>query len=249
MLPEWTSHFHFQIRACDSYPQKPPTIRCLTPIYHPNIDPEDNDHEVSNVCVSLLDDWNADMDLLDCVQALVFLFHNPNLDDPLSPYFDSTEMSEVEFAEQVTRSLKGEMVDGWIQFKRNYDVGTDDVTTVGDVVTNIVTDVVNDVIKADAMKVVAKSSNDHSKTSDVPELTDFCDDVITNTLNDVTITQPQQTVDVTWQTTEDIFSEKLFFTNCTDHHTIHNSSSKHFFDDDSSVLILDWNWIITSYRR
>ena len=137
------------------------------------------------------------MDLLDCVQALVFLFHNPNLDDPLSPYFDSTEMSEVEFAEQVTRSLKGEMVDGWIQFKRNYDVGTDDVTTVGDVVTNIVTDVVNDVIKADAMKVVAKSSNDHSETSDVPELTDFCDDVITNTLNDVTITQPQQTVDVT----------------------------------------------------
>ena len=47
----------------------------------------------------------------DCIQGLLFLLHNPNLTDPLSPYFDAF-YDEEEFAKNVRKSLLGEEVEG-----------------------------------------------------------------------------------------------------------------------------------------
>jgi hypothetical protein len=65
----------------DNYPKEAPSVVCTTPIYHPNIDVAGGDE---NVCVSLLNEWTETCTLEDMVQALLFLIHNPNADDPLS---------------------------------------------------------------------------------------------------------------------------------------------------------------------
>ena len=107
--------FDFEIDASTDYPSCPPVIHCLTQIYHPNIDFSDDSGEV---CLNLLDElWTSDMTLEDVVQGLLFLLHNPNVDDPLSCLFTGTE-SEEEFLENVRQSLRGEEVDG-VSFERN----------------------------------------------------------------------------------------------------------------------------------
>lgn len=99
--------FNFKIHMPAKYPAVPPHITCMQHIYHPNIDDE------GEICLSLLDDWCGDTnDLRDCVIGLLFLFHHPNIDDPLSPYFDPYELSEKEFHENVEKSLVGKAVDG-----------------------------------------------------------------------------------------------------------------------------------------
>ena len=57
------------------------------------------------------------MSLEDVVQGLLFLLHQPNLEDPLNSMFDGTE-DEEEFVNNVRRSLRGEKVDG-MEFERN----------------------------------------------------------------------------------------------------------------------------------
>jgi len=115
--------FDFEISFDDpsSYPEQLPLVMCRTPIYHPNID---NDYDDTNVCLSLFDEWDSNS-LADIVQGLLFLFYNPNLEDPLSSLFDGSE-AEDEFAENVRLSLMGELkVDG-MSFEHNQV--TDDKT-------------------------------------------------------------------------------------------------------------------------
>ena len=88
-----------------------PKVTCLTNIYHPNIDPESLDGGDGNVCLNIFDDWPPSYGLQDCVQGILFLLHNPNLDDPLAPYFDD-HYAKGEFPEKVRSSLRGEEVDG-----------------------------------------------------------------------------------------------------------------------------------------
>lgn len=99
------------------YPEDVPQVVCLNRIYHPNIDPvmdgdENNGYIVSNVCVSLLDEWTSTMSLDHVIMAVLFLLNYPQMDDPLSPLMDSS-VSEDEFNENVRRSLRGEEVDGY----------------------------------------------------------------------------------------------------------------------------------------
>ncbi|XP_064636634.1 uncharacterized protein LOC135493315 [Lineus longissimus] len=117
------------------YPTDPPTVICLTRVYHPNIDSEYEfkhsvDNEIdeeyfqenelfTNVCVSLLaEDWEPHFTFEDCIQSLLFLFYEPNIDDPLSPLIDSS-MDLSAFEINVKRSLLGLDVDSF-EFKRNY---------------------------------------------------------------------------------------------------------------------------------
>ncbi|XP_065197438.1 uncharacterized protein LOC135828934 [Sycon ciliatum] len=91
----------------------PPEVICETQIYHPNIDPEDN-----NLCFNLLEDlWEDTLTLEDIVQGLLFLFYHPAIDDPLSHLFDGSESWE-EFEENVRASLRGESIKGY-DFERN----------------------------------------------------------------------------------------------------------------------------------
>ncbi len=90
-------------------------MKCNTAIYHPNIDPTGDEN---NVCLNLFDEWTSTYGLRDVIQGLLFLFYNPNLEDPLSSYFGDT-MSTEEFEDNVRASLRGEDVDDY-SFPRNY---------------------------------------------------------------------------------------------------------------------------------
>ena len=107
------SPFQFEFNNPEEWPSALPVINCITPIYHPNIDCsffelEDHDSDCSNVCVSGLesDQWTDSGNLDDCIQCLLFLFYEPNIDDPLARGFgDNLNMSK--FVDNVMTSLQG----------------------------------------------------------------------------------------------------------------------------------------------
>lgn len=111
--------FVFELDTSDGYPTCPPRVYAITRMYHPNVElagPEDE--EDGAVCLNLLDDlWTSSMTLEDVVQGLLFLMHNPNLDDPLSSIFIGTEKEE-EFLRMVRFSLRGGSVAS-VEFERN----------------------------------------------------------------------------------------------------------------------------------
>jgi hypothetical protein len=134
-----------------SYPENAPVIRSRTQIYHPNIDnstladddddnknedddenndEDDDEEDDGSVCLNLLDsdNWTSEMGLEDCVQGLLFLFYNPNLDDPLSNLVSSSTPIE-EFEKNVRLSLLGGDIDG-TTFERNYTLSDDDGDSV-----------------------------------------------------------------------------------------------------------------------
>lgn len=97
----------------EDYPKSAPSVTCETRIYHPNID-----HGSGDVCLNLLEEWTEIYSLEDCVQGLLFLLYNPNLEDPLSALFDPDCYSFDTFAENVRLSLEGGEVEGFA-FERN----------------------------------------------------------------------------------------------------------------------------------
>ncbi len=117
--PYCGGRFDFELDLSEGYPSCAPTIKCNTQIYHPNVDWFDSE---GDVCLNLLDElWTSDMTLEDAVQGLLFLFYNPNVEDPLSSMFTGTE-SEEDFLENVRKSLRGEEVEG-VEFERNLTEG------------------------------------------------------------------------------------------------------------------------------
>ena len=109
--------FDFEISFDEpsSYPADLPQVICTTRIYHPNID--NDEYDGTNVCLSLFDEWDSNS-LADIVQGLLFLFYNPNLEDPLSSLFDGSETQD-EFVERVRMSLTGELEIDGETFTRN----------------------------------------------------------------------------------------------------------------------------------
>ncbi|XP_046553461.1 NEDD8-conjugating enzyme UBC12-like [Haliotis rubra] len=110
--------FRFTVTLGETFPETAPVIRCETHIYHPNIDPTEECDD-TNICLNMFnsDEWQEAYGVDGLVQGLLFLFYEPNLEDPLSPYFDST--SEVDFEMNVLASLKGEIVEG-VQYIWNF---------------------------------------------------------------------------------------------------------------------------------
>lgn len=99
-----TFSFNFNLRS--TYPSTAPKIVCTTHVYHPNIDDE------GDICLSIINEWSSnENDLIDCIQGLLFILYNPNLDDPLSPYFAPGEDIKV-FHDNVKLSMKGGEVNG-----------------------------------------------------------------------------------------------------------------------------------------
>ncbi|XP_002731328.1 uncharacterized protein LOC100374153 [Saccoglossus kowalevskii] len=110
--------FIFKIYLAPNYPSTAPEVTCLTPIYHPNIE---NllvfGEDYGEICVSLLDEWQSCFNLDHVVQAILFLFYHPNLEDPFSPLF-VPNMDYTTFANCVKLSLEGGIVDDFT-FPRN----------------------------------------------------------------------------------------------------------------------------------
>jgi ubiquitin-conjugating enzyme E2 M len=69
--------FMFTIPAL--YPHEPPKVVCKTKIYHPNINLE------GAVCLNILrEDWKPVLDINAVIYGLIYLFYEPNPDDPLN---------------------------------------------------------------------------------------------------------------------------------------------------------------------
>ncbi|KAJ1463003.1 putative nedd8-conjugating enzyme ubc12 [Pelagophyceae sp. CCMP2097] len=61
------------------YPHEPPKVHCDTKIFHPNINLE------GNVCLNILrQDWKPVLDINAVIYGLIYLFYEPNPDDPLN---------------------------------------------------------------------------------------------------------------------------------------------------------------------
>ena len=71
--------YDFTVRVPPEYPHKAPVVHCDTPVYHPNIDTD------GNVCLNILRaDWKPVPDIGNVIMGLIFLFLEPNPNDPLN---------------------------------------------------------------------------------------------------------------------------------------------------------------------
>ena len=107
-----TLYIIFVLQFTLNDPEVFPVTHCATEIYHLNIDPSNLETDIINVCVSRLDDWEESNDLENCVQAILFLFHNPNPDEPLAPCFDPS-ISYEDFKKNVRLFMEGGEVGGF----------------------------------------------------------------------------------------------------------------------------------------
>ena len=80
----------------------------MNKIYHPNINLE------GNVCLNILrEDWKPVLDINAVIYGLIYLFYEPNPDDPLN--HDAAELFRKDisrFASTVKKTLRGAYVDG-----------------------------------------------------------------------------------------------------------------------------------------
>ncbi|AMD22603.1 HHL167Cp [Eremothecium sinecaudum] len=102
--------FSFSISFKDTYPMEPPIVKCLNTIYHPNIDYN------GSICLNVLrEDWSPVMDLQTVVIGLLFLFLEPNGNDPLNKHAAETLIKdEQRFQMNVTSSMMGRTVNGQV---------------------------------------------------------------------------------------------------------------------------------------
>ena len=71
--------FKLSIHFPTEYPFKQPHITFLTKIYHPNIDLE------GHVCLNILrDEWKPVLDINAVIYGIIYLFYEPNPNDPLN---------------------------------------------------------------------------------------------------------------------------------------------------------------------
>mmetsp|Transcript_17268 Transcript_17268/g.15577 ORF Transcript_17268/g.15577 Transcript_17268/m.15577 type:complete len:216 (+) Transcript_17268:29-676(+) len=96
-----TYDFSFAIPAL--YPHEPPKVTCHTKIYHPNINLE------GNVCLNILrDEWKPVLDINAVIYGLIYLFYEPNPDDPLNSEAAELYRNDKEqFKRVVRRTLQG----------------------------------------------------------------------------------------------------------------------------------------------
>lgn len=98
----------FSIDIPAQYPHEPPKVTCKNKIYHPNINLE------GNVCLNILrEDWKPVLDINAVIYGLIYLFYEPNSDDPLN--HDAAELfrNDVKrFERVVNQTLRGGYVDG-----------------------------------------------------------------------------------------------------------------------------------------
>jgi len=94
--------FSFSIPAL--YPHEPPKVLCNTKIYHPNINLQ------GNVCLNILrEDWKPVLDINAVIYGLIYLFYEPNPDDPLNrEAADLYRSDKAQFGRIVRRTLTGQ---------------------------------------------------------------------------------------------------------------------------------------------
>lgn len=71
--------FKLTIKFPENYPYSAPTIKFLTPCFHPNVD------QYGNICLDILKEkWSASYSVATILQSLRSLLGDPNNDSPLN---------------------------------------------------------------------------------------------------------------------------------------------------------------------
>lgn len=100
--------YTFTFLIPDHYPHSPPKVTCQTKIYHPNINLE------GNVCLNILrEDWKPVLDINAVIYGLIYLFYEPNPDDPLN--HEAAELFRkdvIQFQKLVAKTLRGGYIEG-----------------------------------------------------------------------------------------------------------------------------------------
>lgn len=100
----WTgASYDFTFTVPGHYPHDPPKVLCNTKIYHPNINLQ------GNVCLNILrEDWKPVLDINAVIYGLIYLFYEPNPEDPLNHEAAQLYRSDIkEFQRIVKRTLQG----------------------------------------------------------------------------------------------------------------------------------------------
>jgi len=105
--------YKFVFAVPPHYPHSPPKVECKTNIYHPNIDLQ------GKVCLNILrEDWRPVLDINAVIYGLIYLFYEPNPDDPLNHEAADLFRKDIKsFERLVNRTLRGGKLDG-ITFER-----------------------------------------------------------------------------------------------------------------------------------
>ena len=89
--------FYLNVHFPDNYPNEPPEVCFITPIYHLNVNPKVGNgfHKLGNVCISTLNWWNPIYKMREVLLNIYLLFYCHNPDSAYGPE-RSKEYREVE---------------------------------------------------------------------------------------------------------------------------------------------------------
>ncbi|KAG0657913.1 NEDD8-conjugating protein ubc12 [Monosporozyma unispora] len=98
--------FKFSLIINENYPIDAPKLLCLDKIYHPNIDLD------GKICLNILrEDWRPVLDLQAIIIGLLFLFLEPNAQDPLNK--EAAQIlnnDKFQFKQMVNISMSGQII-------------------------------------------------------------------------------------------------------------------------------------------
>jgi len=93
--------FSFTFSISNGYPHEAPKVKCVTKVFHPNIDLD------GNICLNILrEDWKPVLSINSVIYGLNFLFLDPNPEDPLNK--EAAEMfqnNQRSFENMVSKSI------------------------------------------------------------------------------------------------------------------------------------------------
>ncbi|UJR14870.1 hypothetical protein I4U23_001855 [Adineta vaga] len=73
--------YRIEIKLSTTYPLTPPEIKFLTPIYHPNVDPESG--VLCDASILTTATYTPKMSLVDIIEAVIKCIDEPNCDKPV----------------------------------------------------------------------------------------------------------------------------------------------------------------------